>query len=148
MSYLDEVKDGVNQKVASFHLRRKFFWLIGIVLFLGIAYTAVILYYPYSQGTRTGFVRKMSNKGFVFKTWEGELQMPGNFAYTNEGQVSTGGNIWQFSVLDGKDDVVKALQDAEATGRRVTLHYTERLRQFDWRGDTRYFIDKVTQAPQ
>ena len=72
---ISEIKDGVNTRIAALHLRRKFFWLLAIIL-LGVAiYSAIILYYPYSDGTRTGLLRKFSHKGYVFKTWEGELQM-------------------------------------------------------------------------
>ena len=139
---MSEIKDGVSTRISALHLRRKFFWLLGIVL-LGFAiYAAVILYYPYSDGTRTGLLRKFSHKGYVFKTWEGELQMSAVMVPNDVTGTIAGGNIWSFSVND--QEAVSELQKAEATGKRVTLHYTEYLKTLFWRGETTYFVDKVT----
>ena len=88
-------------------------------------------------------MRKLSNKGFVYKTWEGELQMPGITSAADGNQMVTGGNIWLFSVKRGEDQVIKDLQEAEASNTRVTLHYKQYLKQFEWRGETVYFVDKV-----
>ena len=139
MSYQSGVKD----RIASWHLKRKFFWFLGIALLCFLVYTAFYVYYPYSEGTRTGYMRKLSNKGFVFKTWEGELQMPGITSASDGREMVTGGNIWLFSVKRGEDQVIKDLQEAEASNARVTLHYTQYLKQFNWRGETVYFVDKV-----
>jgi hypothetical protein len=130
--------------VASWNLLRKAAWILGIALLCFIGYVAFVVYYPYSSGTRTGYMRKLSHKGFVFKTWEGELQMPGITSAADGNQMVTGGNIWLFSVKRGDDEVVKALQEAEANNLRVTLQYTQYMKQFQWRGETVYFVTKVT----
>ncbi len=141
---IQEYQSGVKDRVTSWHLKRKLFWFLGIALLCFAVYVAFYVYYPYSEGTRTGYMRKLSNKGFVYKTWEGELQMPGITSAADGREMVTGGNIWLFSVKRGEDQVVKDLQDAEASNARVTLHYTQYLKQFDWRGETVYFVDKVT----
>lgn len=139
---INEIGDGIKARVASWHLRRKFFWLLGF-LFLGLAiYAAVILYYPYSEGSRTGILQKFSNKGYIFKTWEGELRMSAVMMPNSGSEAVAGGNIWYFSVTD--DKAVKSLQEAEMSGKRVTLYYTEYLKELFWRGDTKYFVNKVT----
>ena len=139
---ISEIKDGVNTRIAALHLRRKFFWLLAIIL-LGVAiYSAIILYYPYSDGTRTGLLRKFSHKGFVFKTWEGELQMSAVMVPNDASGAVAGGNVWSFSVTNNA--AVAELQKAESTGKRVTLHYTEYLKDLFWRGETKYFVDGVT----
>lgn len=62
------------------------FWLVGIVLLPVIcfaAYTWIVLNWSYSKGERSGYVQKMSKKGWVCKTWEGEMAlvtMPGTVA--------------------------------------------------------------------
>jgi hypothetical protein len=147
MSY-DNVGQSLKERIASWHLRRKMFWILGILAFFFLIYSLVILYFPYSEGTRSGVMRKLSKKGYVFKTWEGELQMSGIPSPVDMSQLSTGGNIWNFSVAGSQDGVIKSLQDAEAKGARVTVHYIQHLRQLDWRGETVYFIDNVTVAPQ
>ena len=145
---IQEYQDRAKNEVASWHLMRKLFWLIGIVLVGFIIYAALVVYYPYSEGTRTGVLQKLSHKGYVIKTWEGELQMRGIMTGQDPNQMNMGGNIWQFSVGRGEDAVIQALQSAEAKGARVTLHYTQYSKQFSWRGETVYFVDKVTEAPQ
>lgn len=141
---IQEYEKSLKDRIASWHIMRKIFWILGIALVCFGAYVAFIVYYPYSTGTRTGYMRKLSHKGMVFKTYEGELQMPGITSAADGNQMVTGGNIWLFSVKRGDDEVVQALQTAEANNARVTLHYTQYLKQFEWRGETVYFVTKVT----
>ena len=118
----------------------------------GIAYTAFVLWFPYSNGDRTGVVRKLSEKGIAFKTWEGELLQSGpSISPTDATQTNNqmlGGTIWLFSVEKSNEAVIKALKEAEAKGSRVTLHYNQFLKQVDWRGETTYFITSVAEAPK
>jgi hypothetical protein len=144
MSSIQEYGNDVKERVASWHLLRKAAWILGILLLCGIIYSAFIVYYPYSEGTRTGYLSKLSYKGFGFKTWEGQLQIPTLTAATGNNQLEAGGNMWLFSVKRGDDAVIKDLQDAEANHIRVTLHYTQYMKQFQWRGETAYFVTKVT----
>jgi hypothetical protein len=148
MSIVQEYQDRAKNEIASWRLMRKFILLLTLVVVGFAIYAAFILYYPYSEGTRTGVLQKLSNKGYVIKTWEGELQMRGIMTPQDANQMNMGGNIWQFSVGRGEDAVIQSLQAAEAKGSRVTLHYTQYSRQFSWRGETVYFINKVTEAPQ
>ena len=66
--------------------KKMIYWLVGIVLLtvLGFAlYTWAALTWSYSKGERAGYVQKMSKKGWVCKTWEGEMTlvtMPGAIA--------------------------------------------------------------------
>lgn len=106
-----------------------FFSILFIVL--GItAYMAYVFYVPYSTGTRSGELIKISNKGYVVKTWEGEIS-----------QGISGAQIFQFSVLDNDKEVIDSLRALQ--GNFVKVEYVERLRTFFWWGDTRYFIKKV-----
>jgi hypothetical protein len=103
--------------------------IIGVIAVLGIYY-AVIYFVPYSEGYRSGELIKFSNKGFVVKTWEGEIS-----------QGISGAQIFPFSVLDKDEEVIKNLKDFQ--GKYVKLTYVERLGTFFWLGDTKYFITKV-----
>lgn len=49
--------------------------LIVVVIVLFAGYVAVVLNWSYSKGDRVGYVQKFSEKGWLCKTWEGELQM-------------------------------------------------------------------------
>lgn len=93
--------------------------------------------YGYSDGERAGVVVKLSHKGAVYKSWEGQLNIGGVVA---NGEGSMVPNVWEFSVR--KDDAAKAIQEALSSGRRVTLHYKQWLiSPIDI--DTDYEIDSV-----
>jgi hypothetical protein len=99
--------------------------------------------FEYSDGHRDGYVQKMSKKGVVWKTWEGELAMPGFAGSKKQGQPD-GGNVWAFSVEN--DDVAAELDKLEAS-QFVRLHYKEHLWALPWRGSTGYYVYKVERLP-
>ena len=104
--------------------------LLPVLLF--VLYTLLVLNWSYSDGWRAGVLQKFSRKGWVCKTWEGELAMS-----TVPGVAPT---IWLFSV---RDDAV-AEQMADAVGDRVNLHYTEhRGIPSDCFASTNYFVDSL-----
>ena len=84
----------------------------------------------YSQGVRAGELVKFSNKGVVFKTWEGEIS-----------QGVSEAQIFKFSVEDKDKKVIENLNKYQ--GRFVKLTYIERYKTFFWLGDTKYFVTKV-----
>src|SRR5436309_2158471 len=102
---------------SSHRLRR---WIAGVVGLIVIVpavifglWAALTLAYTYSAGNRAGYVQKFSQKGWVCKTWEGELSMVTIPGATQE--------RWQFTV---RDDSV-AVEVLRSIGRRVTLEYRE-----------------------
>jgi hypothetical protein len=101
-----------------------------VILLIGGGIFSFLYMGSYSTGTRSGTVTKISKKGYLFKTYEGQLNM-------------TEMNIFSFSVDGSNEQVLADLKDVSTTGERVTLHYEEKFVQFSWRGDTKYFIVKV-----
>ncbi|HEY3287553.1 MAG TPA: hypothetical protein VGJ96_10600 [Gemmatimonadaceae bacterium] len=106
---------------------------IVLVPVVGMAlWVAVTMSYTYSEGTRTGYVQKLSNKGWLCKTWEGELAMttvPG-----------TAPQIFKFSVRG--DSVAQEIE--KTSGSQVTLFYKEhRGVPTSCFGETAYFVDGV-----
>ena len=109
--------------------------LIAIVV-LGIAavagFTWLALHWTYSSGERAGYVQKLSNKGWVCKTWEGELAM-----VTMPGTIS---EKFYFTVPEER-----VAEQLNATlGKRVALRYE----QHKWIpnscfGETEYFVTAV-----
>jgi hypothetical protein len=114
---------------------------ITLIVSIILAFAGTYFYYnaSYSEGFRAGTIVKISKKGYVFKTYEGELNL-GNY-YTEKGNPST--SVWAFSVDTDQDSIIKRIEDAALSGRRVKLHYKEMYTQFSWRGDTKYFVHKV-----
>ncbi|WP_369047763.1 6-phosphogluconate dehydrogenase [Tenacibaculum sp. UWU-22] len=106
--------------------------IIGVIILAAALYYAFIYYVPYSQGVRSGELIKISHKGVLFKTWEGEIS-----------QGISGAQIFSFSVQKNKKEVIEELQNLQ--GHYVKVNYTERFGTFFWLGDTKYFITQVTE---
>lgn len=102
--------------------------------------------YDYSQGSRVGTVIKFSKKGLMNKTWEGTMLM-GGVARNRDGILDA--NIWNFSVdqsgSHGEDPegLIREIQQALESGKRVRIFYTEELFVSPWRADSKYFVRKV-----
>lgn len=92
----------------------------------------IALSFSYSTGERVGYVQKLSQKGWVCKTWEGELQMsnvPGSAPL-----------LFQFSVRN--DSVARAIE--AMSGARVALSYEQHMGvPSDCFGETEYFVTGV-----
>ena len=99
-------------------------------------YTWFTLTWSYSEGERAGYLQKFSKKGWICKTWEGEIllsSMPGAIP-----------ERFAFSVRD--DQVAKDLM--AATGKRVVLSYAQHKGvPSSCFGETEHFIEKVTVSP-
>ncbi len=103
--------------------------LLAFTLGLG-AYFSFIYFASYSEGVRSGELIKISRKGVIVKTWEGEIS-----------QGISGAQIFKFSVEDKEKNVIKDLNTLQ--GNYVKLYYKERYKSFFWLGDTVYFVTKV-----
>ena len=104
-----------------------------VLLLLVAAYFWLALSWSFSTGDRAGWVQKLSNKGWICKTWEGELALVSLPGTTPEKFLFT---IW--------DDAV-AKEVTRAMGKRVTLHYEEKVGlPGSCFGDTRYYVTAVT----
>jgi hypothetical protein len=110
--------------------------LLGIFLApiaLFVLYTWAALSWNFSDGDRAGILQKFSEKGWICKTYEGELAMtsvPGVMPV-----------LWAFSVRD--DAVAQQLRDA--IGKHIAVHYTEHKGiPTSCFGETSYFVDSVT----
>ncbi|MGB5555746.1 MAG: 6-phosphogluconate dehydrogenase [Flavobacteriaceae bacterium] len=111
-------------------MKKILFIVIGGLLTLLALYYAFIYFVPYSEGVRSGELIKISHKGVIAKTWEGEIS-----------QGISGAQIFSFSVLDKDQELIEKLKEYQ--GDYVKLTYTERYATFFWMGDTKYFITEV-----
>jgi hypothetical protein len=101
--------------------------LVAALGFLGFSW--VTLHWAYSEGERAGYVQKLSHKGWLCKTWEGEMAM-----------VTMPGTVSEKFAFTVPSDAVAAQLNANV-GKRLALHYE----QHKWLpsscfGDTEYFI--------
>ena len=125
-------------------MKRILIFTLITILVLALIGGSVAVFGTFSSGSRVGYVIKFSKKGLVFKTYEGQLNV-GGFTPNNEGDLS---NIWEFSTYRSDDAIRSAIEEAMESGDKVRLHYKEKLFQFDWRGDTKYFIYQVDQIDE
>lgn len=111
------------------------FWIAGFFLaaaLLFAGYTWVSLTWSYSTGERAGYLQKLSKKGWVCKTWEGELAM-----------VAVPGSMPEKFYFSVRDDAVAA-QINQAMGRRMVLYYEQHVGvPTSCFGETEYFVKGV-----
>jgi hypothetical protein len=123
-------------RLARFGRSLRNYLLLG--LFLAVVAVALYLYaatrWSYSSGERAGYVQKFSNKGWVCKTWEGEIAManlPGALP-----------QVFHFTV---RDEAVAAAINRQL-GDRVVLGYEQHLGLPSCFGDTEYWVTSVRVA--
>jgi hypothetical protein len=101
------------------------FWIFYLICGMG-----------YSEGTRSGILTKVSKKGYIFKTREGELIIGG----INQGDGAIlPATIFKFSVRD--EETYLKLDSLQ--GRKVVVSYKQVIKNLFWQGETDYFIHAV-----
>ena len=109
--------------------------LLALALLLA-GWVWLTLHWSYSDGERAGYVQKLSRKGWLCKTWEGEIAM-----VTMPGAIP---EKFEFSV---RDEAV-AQKINQLAGKRVVLDYKQyKFIPSSCFGDTEYFIDGVREVP-
>jgi hypothetical protein len=115
--------------------------LIRLLLALLIAIALTVLYFfialnwSYSTGERAGWVQKLSKKGWICKTWEGELAL-----------VSLpGSSVEKFYFTVHDDETAQKI--TRLVGKRVSLHYEEKVGlPTTCFGETRHFVSGVMES--
>ena len=102
------------------------------LILLGIGWVWLTLHWSYSEGERAGYVQKLSKKGWLCKTWEGEIAM-----LTMPGAIP---ERFAFTVADeAMAERINAL-----AGQRVVLRYQQhKFIPTSCYGETEYFVDQV-----
>ena len=119
--------------------KRILLWVITIATVLFMLVMLFVLNVNYSDGKRAGELIKMSKKGVIFKTHEGQLNTGGFSEAT--GDITS--SIWHFSVRSSNKQVLEDIDKAIDGGYRVKLYYQEKYVQLFFLGDTEYFVYKV-----
>ena len=111
-----------------------------LILTIVIVIIAVFIYFKYSftysTGYRAGLLQKFSEKGLVFKTYEGEMVLS---SIQSNANVAIASEKFLFSVAD--ETVAKSMEQIQ--GRHVVVHYKEKNGALPWRGDSHYIVDSV-----
>ncbi len=114
--------------------------ILAVSLILGIIIFSVLYWATFETGLMAGKVLRISEKGVLFKTYEGKLNLETFGALKGTNPIA---ESFDFSVESNEKEVIKALQEVALSGERVNLHFKKRYAQFPWRGETKYFITQV-----
>jgi len=112
-----------------------FLWLFtpaALIAVLLAGYLWLVLNWSYSKGERAGYVQKFSQKGWLIKTWEGELTL-----------VAVPGSMPEkFFFTVRSDDLAKKINTS--VGKRVAVSYEQHKGlPSNWFGDTEYFVKEI-----
>jgi hypothetical protein len=117
-------------------IKFKLFLFLVMVLGLFALYTWITLTYTYSEGSRAGFLQKFSKRGWVCKTWEGEI-VTGSMLGNQE--------KFMFSVRDA--DLAKEVN--AAIGKRIEVDYAQHIGvPSNCFGETEYFLKSIKTVPE
>jgi len=106
--------------------------LIALPLLVFTLWAGVTLNYTYSSGDRAGFLQKISKRGWLCKTWEGELQL----------SSIPGSQPEKFLFTTRSDSIAAVI--SSLSGQRVVLHYEQHVNvPGTCFGDTEYFVTGV-----
>jgi hypothetical protein len=123
---------------------KKFFRrLIAIIVLLFIGVMLFIYYANISEGTRSGVIVKISKRGAIFKTYEGQMDLGSFGAVKDANQLS---QTFNFSVEKGHDELIEELEQVSLSGERVQIRYKEKYAVLPWRAETTYFVYDIVRA--
>jgi hypothetical protein len=108
--------------------------VICILVFGGFFFTR--FYWVFGDGVKAGTLNYVVRKGYIFKTYEGEMIQTG---LQSKGPNSMQSNEFSFSVSD--EAVAKRLE--LASGKEVQLHYKEYTGSVPWRGYSKFVVDSI-----
>lgn len=128
------------------HTTKKIF-RITLLAALAVGFVIFSFYYwgTYEDGVMAGKILRVSEKGVLFKTYEGKINLETFGALRG---VSPIAESFDFSVEKSNQELIKQLQQVALSGERVNLYYIKRYARFPWRGDTPYFAVRVERLPQ
>jgi len=97
----------------------------------------IALHWTYSDGQRAGYVQKLAHRGWLCKTWEGEMAMV----------TLPGTTVEKFQFTLNDDGLAAAL--SATVGQRVALHYEQhKLLPGSCFGETEYFVTGARRVPE
>src|SRR5688572_24855213 len=120
--------------------------IVAISLLLIAAVVFSFLYWAtYEEGVMAGKVLRVSQKGMLFKTYEGKINLETFGALKGTSPIA---ESFDFSVYKSDTDLIQELQKVSLSGERVNLYFEKHYMTFPWRGDTKYFVTRVERLEQ
>lgn len=121
---MENIKERVGKALV-----RTLFVMLAVIIAAPFLWTWIALHYSYSTGERAGFIQKFSHKGWICKSWEGELAL-----------VNLPGAMPEIFAFTVRDEAV-ARNIGDVIGKRVALTYEQHIGiPSTCFGETQYFI--------
>lgn len=114
-----------------------------VIILLLIGAFAFMYWGVYESGVMAGKVLRITEKGVMFKTFEGKLNLETFGALKGASPIA---ESFDFSVERTDTEVIETLQKVALSGERVNLHFKKRYIKVPWRGETKYFATRVERA--
>lgn len=111
--------------------------VIAILVVILLALMAFFYFGTYSEGVRAGVIIKVSKRGTIFKTYEGQLNINTFGAVKGKGTLN---ESFEFSIPNDSDLIE---QVENYTGKPVKLYYKEKYFLFPWLGETKYLVTDI-----
>ena len=112
------------------------YWSVFILVVVIAAFIYWKYMFTYSKGYRSGLLQKFSEKGMLFKTYEGELILS---SVQSNANVAIASEKFLFSVSD--EGIARQMEQNQ--GKQVVVHYREKNGVLPWRGESPYLVDSV-----
>lgn len=110
------------------------------ILLAGIAWLSFLYWGTYEEGVKAGKILQISEKGMLFKTYEGKINLETFGALKGASPIA---ESFDFSVESDQKELIKELETVALSGERVNLVFIKRYIKVPWRGDTKYFVVRV-----
>ncbi len=110
---------------------------LAVIVLMTLGWVWFTLHWSYSEGDRAGYVQKLSKKGWLCKTWEGEIAM-----VTMPGAIPE-----KFEFTVPRDEIAEKIN--ALAGKRVVLYYQQhKFIPNSCFGETEYFIEDVREVSE
>ena len=110
------------------------------LLLIAIAVFSFLYFATYEEGVMAGKVLRVSQKGMVFKTFEGKINLETFGALKGTSPIA---ESFDFSIYKSETTLIEELQKVSLSGERVNLYFVKHYMTLPWRGDTKYFVTRV-----
>ena len=117
-------------------VKKILYWILFVLVIVFAAFIYFKYAFDYSKGYRAGLLQKFSEKGVIFKTYEGEMILS---SVQSNANVAIASEKFLFSV--SQEEVAKQMEQIQ--GKHVVVHYHEKKGTLPWRGESRYIVDSV-----
>ncbi|HTR31641.1 MAG TPA: hypothetical protein VMH27_20355 [Puia sp.] len=117
-------------------MKRVFGVIIGVILLVLVIFFVMRYYFVFGEGVKAGTLNYVVKKGYLFKTYEGEMILTG---LQSKAPASMQSNEFTFSITDA----ALAQKLMLNSGREMQLHYKEYVGSVPWRGYSKFVVDSV-----